>query len=119
MKIQKDQRKRSENGRNSDQDYKETHLDTNKDMSRIKKRESEDFGDNYSEVFSFCEKVKDGLRNHDDYQAFLKCLHIYITDIITRKELQILVSDLLGKHPDLMEGFRTMEQGLFKLISNL
>lgn len=45
----------------------------------------------YSEVYSFFEKVKDGLRNHDDYQAFLKCLHIYTTDIITRKELQSLV----------------------------
>ncbi|XP_023743793.1 paired amphipathic helix protein Sin3-like 1 [Lactuca sativa] len=87
-------------------------------MSRIEKRKSEDFGDMYSEVYSFFEKVKDGLRNHDDYQAFLKCLHLYTTDIITRNELQILVSDLLGKHPDLMKGFRTMEQNLFKHIAS-
>ncbi|KAI3670027.1 hypothetical protein L6452_41604 [Arctium lappa] len=128
MKLHKEQRKRSEkesrDRRNSDQDYKETDLDANRDMHRIEKRKSackvEDFGVHsgvapygdkdalksmYSQEFTFCEKVKDRLRNHDDYQAFLKCLHIYSTAIITRKELQSLVSDLLGKHPDLMEGF--------------
>lgn len=54
MKLQKDQRKRSENQnrRNSDQDYKESHLDANKDMSRIEKRKSEDFGgDNDTYIF--------------------------------------------------------------------
>ncbi|KAI3752582.1 hypothetical protein L2E82_24616 [Cichorium intybus] len=51
------------------------------------------------------DKMKDRLRNSDDYQAFFKCLHIYSTEIITRKELQSLVSDLLGKHADLIDGF--------------
>ncbi|MFS7969310.1 putative transcription regulator Others family [Helianthus anomalus] len=60
--------------------------------------------DMYIQEFTFCEKVKDRLLN---YQAFLKCLHIYSTEIITRKELPSLVADLLGKHPDLMEGFST------------
>lgn len=45
----------------------------------------------YKQEFNFCEKVKERLRNADDYQAFLKCLHIYSTEIITRKELQGLV----------------------------
>lgn len=45
----------------------------------------------YSHEFTFCEKVKERLRSADDYQAFLKCLHIYSTEIITRKELQSLV----------------------------
>ncbi|KAL4581665.1 hypothetical protein LXL04_006191 [Taraxacum kok-saghyz] len=124
MKLQKDHKRRSENRKISDQDHKETDVDTNnKDMNRIEKRKSEDVGvhsgsgtpyaDNndlrsmYSEEFNFCEKVKDRLNNLEDYQAFLKCLHIYNTEIITRKELQSLVSDLLGKHPDLMEGFTT------------
>jgi len=52
MKLHKEQRKRSEkesrDRRNSDQDYKETDLDTNRDMHRIEKRKSackvEDFG---------------------------------------------------------------------------
>lgn len=48
----------------------------------------------YSQEFTFCEKVKDRLHSADDYQAFLKCLHIYSTEIITRKELQSLVGVL-------------------------
>ncbi|XP_043704298.1 paired amphipathic helix protein Sin3-like 4 isoform X2 [Telopea speciosissima] len=59
----------------------------------------------YSEEFLFCEKVKEKLRNPNDYQEFLKCLNIYSTEIITRSELQSLIGDLLGKYPDLMEGF--------------
>ncbi|XP_028796665.1 paired amphipathic helix protein Sin3-like 4, partial [Neltuma alba] len=59
----------------------------------------------YSQEFAFCEKVKEKLRNHDVYQEFLKCLHIYSREIITRQELESLVGDLLGKYPDLMEGF--------------
>ncbi|XP_023760329.1 paired amphipathic helix protein Sin3-like 2 [Lactuca sativa] len=128
MKLHKEQRKRSEkeirDRRNRDQDFKEPDIDANRDMKHLEKRKSarkvEDFGVNsglapyddkdalkslYSQEFTFCEKVKDRLRNTDDYQAFLKCLHIFSTEIITRKELQSLVSDLLGKHPDLMEGF--------------
>nr|XP_016440570.1 PREDICTED: paired amphipathic helix protein Sin3-like 3 [Nicotiana tabacum] len=103
----------------------------------------------YCQEFSFCEKVKERLQSPADYQAFLKCLHLYSTEIISRKELQSLlwfawvplalsvgsigwsfdaakldraiytkqvlsfdrqkretgVADLLGKCPDLMEGF--------------
>ncbi|XP_004517035.1 paired amphipathic helix protein Sin3-like 4 isoform X2 [Cicer arietinum] len=59
----------------------------------------------YSQELAFCDKVKEKLRNPDDYQEFLKCLHIYSREIITRQELQSLVGDLLGKYPDLMEGF--------------
>ncbi|XP_076901837.1 paired amphipathic helix protein Sin3-like 2 [Bidens hawaiensis] len=112
-------KKESRDRRTRDQDYKDSGID-----HRFEKRKSarkvEDFGVNsglapyddknalkslYCQEFTFCEKVKDRLRNPDDYQAFLKCLHIYSTEIITRRELQSLVSDLLGKHPDLMEGF--------------
>ncbi|KAI4321360.1 hypothetical protein MLD38_034752 [Melastoma candidum] len=59
----------------------------------------------YSEGFMFCEKVKERLGSSDDYQAFLKCLHMYSNGIIKRNDLQILVTDLLGKYPDLMEEF--------------
>ncbi|CAK9139177.1 unnamed protein product [Ilex paraguariensis] len=61
----------------------------------------------YNQEFAFCEKVKERLHSPDDYQAFLKCLHIYSTEIITRKELQNLVADLLGKYQDLMDGFNS------------
>ena len=49
----------------------------------------------YSHEFAFCERVKEKLRNADDYQEFLKCLHIYSKEIITRAELQSLVWILL------------------------
>ncbi|CAI8587747.1 unnamed protein product [Vicia faba] len=59
----------------------------------------------YSQELAFCDQVKERLRNPDSYQEFLKCLHIYSREIITRQELQSLVGDLLGKYPDLIEGF--------------
>lgn len=46
----------------------------------------------YSQGFIFCEKVKERLCSQDDYQAFLKCLHIYSNGIIKRNDLQNLVS---------------------------
>ncbi|KAI0488543.1 hypothetical protein KFK09_028379 [Dendrobium nobile] len=58
----------------------------------------------YTQEFAFCEKVKEKL-HPDAYQEFLKCLHIYSKEIITRDELKNLVSDILGKYSDLMEGF--------------
>ncbi|KAI3704766.1 hypothetical protein L1987_74995 [Smallanthus sonchifolius] len=126
MKPHKEQRKRGEkenrDRRHSDQDYKDPDLDSNRDRHEKRKsaRKVENFGVHsgstpyddkdalkslYNQEFTFCENVKNRLRNSDDYQAFLKCLHIYSTEIITRKELQSLVADLLGKHTDLMEGF--------------
>jgi len=44
-----------------------------------------------SPVLAFLEKVKEKLKNPDDYQEFLKCLHIYSREIITRQELLALV----------------------------
>ncbi|KAL7221258.1 hypothetical protein ACSBR1_023248 [Camellia fascicularis] len=131
MKMQRDQRKRAEKEnrerRNRDLDYREPEHDSNRDFNlqrfhdkRKSARKVEDFGVNpvlasyddkealrsmYKQEFIFCEKVKERLRSSDDYQAFLKCLHIYSTEIITKKDLQSLVSDLLGKYPDLMNGF--------------
>jgi paired amphipathic helix protein Sin3a len=45
----------------------------------------------YTQELHFCEKVKEKLEP-EAYQEFLKCLHIYSQDIITRSELKILVS---------------------------
>ncbi|KAF2587349.1 hypothetical protein F2Q70_00037890 [Brassica cretica] len=59
----------------------------------------------YNEAFVFCEKVKERLCSQDDYQTFLKCLNIFSNGIIQTKQLQNLVSDLLGKYPDLMDEF--------------
>ncbi|KAL0461660.1 UNVERIFIED_CONTAM: Paired amphipathic helix protein Sin3-like 2 [Sesamum latifolium] len=131
VKLHKEQKKHIEkenrDKRNRDQDDRDPDTENNGEFSmhrlsdkRKSARKVEDFGGNlnlascddkdaskstYSHEFSFCEKVKERLRSADDYQAFLKCLHIYSTEIITRKELQSLVADLLGKYPDLMDGF--------------
>ncbi|GAB4839893.1 hypothetical protein Ancab_020602 [Ancistrocladus abbreviatus] len=59
----------------------------------------------YSQEFAFCERVKERLHSPDHYQEFLRCLHIYSTDIISGEELHALVRDILGKYPDLMDGF--------------
>ncbi|PIN14518.1 Histone deacetylase complex, SIN3 component [Handroanthus impetiginosus] len=131
MKLHKEQKRHTErenrDKRTRDLDEREHDIENNGDISmhrlsdkRKSARKVEDFGGGsnlasyddkdasksmYSYEFSFCEKVKERLRSADDYQAFLKCLHIYSTEIITRKELQSLVADLLGKYPDLMDGF--------------
>ncbi|CAN0924109.1 Paired amphipathic helix protein Sin3-like 4 [Linum grandiflorum] len=57
-----------------------------------------------SQELAFCEKVKEKLEP-DDYQQFLRCLHIYTQEITTRPEMQSLVAGLLGGYPDLMDGF--------------
>ncbi|XP_022727045.1 paired amphipathic helix protein Sin3-like 4 isoform X2 [Durio zibethinus] len=59
----------------------------------------------YNQEFAFCNKVKEKLQSPDDYQEFLRCLHIYSNEVISRPQLQLLVSDLLGRYPDLMDGF--------------
>ncbi|XP_044469027.1 paired amphipathic helix protein Sin3-like 2 [Mangifera indica] len=129
MKLQKEQRKRAEkenNRRNRDQDDREIEHDNNRDFNSLvfpdKKKPSrkvEGFGANtnfasfddkdtlksiYNQGFIFCDKVKEKLCS-DDYQAFLKCLHIFNNGIIKRNDLQNLVTDLLGKYPDLMAEF--------------
>ncbi|KAI8541577.1 hypothetical protein RHMOL_Rhmol08G0072700 [Rhododendron molle] len=130
IKMQKDERKRAEKDnterRSSDQDYREPEHDLYRDFNmgslhdkHKSGRKVEDFrvdpllaSDDkhglrtmYEREFIFCEKVKERLHSSEDYQTFLKCLHIYSTDIISKKDLQGLVGDLLGKYPDLMDGF--------------
>ncbi|KAL9226585.1 hypothetical protein vseg_002380 [Gypsophila vaccaria] len=128
VKSHKEQRKRDKENRdrrNCDMDNREAEHDNNRDLGaqRLSDKaaafKGESFGKSpvhassddknaiksmHSQEFIFCEKVKEKLGPHD-YQAFLKCLHIYSTEIITRSELQNLVADLLGKCPGLIEGF--------------
>ncbi|GLU03025.1 hypothetical protein SLE2022_202450 [Rubroshorea leprosula] len=59
----------------------------------------------YSQELAFCDKVKEKLQSPDNYQEFLRCLHFYSNEVITRPQLQSLVSGLLEKYPDLMDGF--------------
>ncbi|XP_024185747.1 paired amphipathic helix protein Sin3-like 2 isoform X3 [Rosa chinensis] len=132
MKVLKEQKKRFPEKENRDRrirdhEDREVETDNNRDYNlqrfpekRKSSRKVEGFGANanfapyddkdtlkskYSQAFGFCEKVKERLCSQDDYQAFLKCLHIYSNGIIKRNDLQNLVTDLLGKYPDLMDEF--------------
>ncbi|XP_044489130.1 paired amphipathic helix protein Sin3-like 4 isoform X2 [Mangifera indica] len=126
MKSDKDHKRRGEkererredrDRREQEQENREFENDGNRDFNMqclAQKRKARRFEDStteqlhqgmYNQELAFCEKVKDKLRNPNDYQEFLQCLHLYTEEIITRPELQSLVSDLLGKYPDLMEGF--------------
>ncbi|OMO52741.1 Paired amphipathic helix [Corchorus olitorius] len=122
IKMQKDQRKRvdkdNRDRRTRDQDDTEhDNRDFNLHRFPDKKRSgrkvegfaSYDDRDTLKSMcnqgFIFCEKVKERLCSSDDYQAFLKCLNIYSNGIIKRNDLQNLVTDLLGKYPDLMNEF--------------
>ncbi|PRQ24184.1 putative transcription regulator Others family [Rosa chinensis] len=101
MKVLKEQRKRfsemeNRDRRNHDHEDRELETDNNRDYNLQRK---------YSQAFGFCEKVNESLCSQDDYQEFLKCLRSYSNGIITRNDLQNLVTDLLGKYPDLMEEF--------------
>eukprot|EP00236_Picocystis_salinarum_P001248 CAMPEP_0183833256 /NCGR_PEP_ID=MMETSP0807_2-20130328/5948_1 /TAXON_ID=88271 /ORGANISM="Picocystis salinarum, Strain CCMP1897" /LENGTH=1064 /DNA_ID=CAMNT_0026079157 /DNA_START=49 /DNA_END=3243 /DNA_ORIENTATION=+ len=57
---------------------------------------------------SFFEKVNQRLRNKEAYNDFIRCLSIFNQEVITRMELQGLVYDIIGKYPDLMQGFSEM-----------
>ncbi|MBA0714762.1 hypothetical protein Golax_013718 [Gossypium laxum] len=123
MKMQKEQRKRleKENRDRRTRDLDDPKHDNNRDfnLQRIhdKKRygrkiegfasydDRDTFKSMCNQGFIFCERVKERLCSSDDYQAFLKCLNIYSNGIIKRNDLQNLVTDLLGKHPDLMNEF--------------
>ncbi|KAG5624322.1 hypothetical protein H5410_009540 [Solanum commersonii] len=75
--------------------------DTKKEVDLSKQQHP----DSCSKGFIFCERVKERLQSPADYLKFLKCLHIYSTETIARNKLQSLVAEILGKYPDLMEGF--------------
>ncbi|XP_022774459.1 paired amphipathic helix protein Sin3-like 2 [Durio zibethinus] len=123
MKMQKEQRKcvEKDNRDRRTRDQDDSEHDNNRDFNlqrfpdkkrsgrKIEGFASYDDRDTFKSMcnqgFLFCEKVKERLCNSDDYQAFLKCLNIYSNGIIKRNDLQNLVTDLLGKYPDLMNEF--------------
>ncbi|XP_075524443.1 paired amphipathic helix protein Sin3-like 4 isoform X3 [Primulina tabacum] len=54
-------------------------------------------------VSSFCEKVKERLKDPINYDKFSDCVRSYKRKFITSSQFRILVASLLGSHPDLME----------------
>ncbi|KAK9104764.1 hypothetical protein Scep_021608 [Stephania cephalantha] len=102
--------KKDRNWRDRDRGDKCIGHENNRDLrlfihQRKPGRRVDDSSGVYNQEFNFCEKVKEKLRNSDNYMKFLHCLHIYSTEIITRTEFQTLVGGLLGGYPDLLDGF--------------
>lgn len=58
-----------------------------------------------AQALAFHEKVKERLLNSDYYREFLRCIHNYSSEMITKSQLQNEVANLLEGHPDLMEEF--------------
>uniref|UniRef100_A0A3P8VX01 Paired amphipathic helix protein Sin3a n=1 Tax=Cynoglossus semilaevis TaxID=244447 RepID=A0A3P8VX01_CYNSE len=54
----------------------------------------------------FFEKVKKALRSSEAYENFLRCLHIFNQEVISRAELVQLVIPFLGKFPELFTWFK-------------
>jgi paired amphipathic helix protein Sin3a len=54
---------------------------------------------------AFFEKVKARLKDRNAYNELVKCLNIFNSEVISKMELQALVYEILGKHPDLHAGF--------------
>ncbi|XP_077569467.1 paired amphipathic helix protein Sin3a-like [Stigmatopora nigra] len=54
----------------------------------------------------FFEKVKKALRSSEAYESFLRCLHIFNQEVISRAELVQLVIPFLGKFPELFTWFK-------------
>uniref|UniRef100_A0A7N0V4M3 Histone deacetylase interacting domain-containing protein n=1 Tax=Kalanchoe fedtschenkoi TaxID=63787 RepID=A0A7N0V4M3_KALFE len=118
LKMHKEQRKRAEkearDRRHRDHDDRELEHD------RKPSRKLDGFGNPsivndddknamrslYNREFDFCEKVKQRVTDPDEYQNFLKCLNIYSTEILSRNELQNMMAGVLGKYPDLVDGFK-------------
>ncbi|KAL3501265.1 hypothetical protein ACH5RR_035714 [Cinchona calisaya] len=108
----KEEEKRCEGREQREQDYDSRDLDDRTQHFALPRKsvlkEDSDGGEFHQGMhgqLAFCKKVKERLQKSEDYQEFLKCLRIYNKDIITRSQLQTLVDNLLGRHPDLMEEF--------------
>ncbi|XP_061526323.1 paired amphipathic helix protein Sin3a-like isoform X1 [Phycodurus eques] len=54
----------------------------------------------------FFEKVKKALGSSEAYESFLRCLHIFNQEVISRAELVQLVIPFLGKFPELFTWFK-------------
>uniref|UniRef100_A0A8C5HQG7 Paired amphipathic helix protein Sin3a n=1 Tax=Gouania willdenowi TaxID=441366 RepID=A0A8C5HQG7_GOUWI len=54
----------------------------------------------------FFEKVRKALRSSEAYENFLRCMHVYNQEIISRTELVQLVIPFLGKFPELFTWFK-------------
>jgi histone deacetylase complex regulatory component SIN3 len=74
---------------------------------RAKKRKLTDISDpiDAARQAGFFETVKQRLDNPVLYAEFLKCLSLFSQEVISRSDLIVLLEDVLGKFPDLVQDF--------------
>uniref|UniRef100_A0A182K7V0 Paired amphipathic helix protein Sin3a n=1 Tax=Anopheles christyi TaxID=43041 RepID=A0A182K7V0_9DIPT len=56
--------------------------------------------------YAFFDKVRKALRSPDVYEDFLRCLTLYNQEIVSKMELQTLVTPFLNRFPDLLKWFQ-------------
>ncbi|KAG8383142.1 hypothetical protein BUALT_Bualt05G0153900 [Buddleja alternifolia] len=101
--VEKEQEKRE------DRDKSEWEDNDSLDRKRKYARRDDSVTDQFHQVMqdpkvlTFCEKVKERLQDPENYKKFLDCVRSYGSKFLTTSQFQMLVANLLGKHPDLME----------------
>jgi len=56
--------------------------------------------------FAFFNKVRKALKNQEVYENFLRCLVLFNQEVVSRSELVSLMTNFLGKFPDLFTWFK-------------
>uniref|UniRef100_A0A182W9T0 Paired amphipathic helix protein Sin3a n=1 Tax=Anopheles minimus TaxID=112268 RepID=A0A182W9T0_9DIPT len=56
--------------------------------------------------YAFFDKVRKALRSPDVYEDFLRCLTLYNQEIVSKSELQTLITPFLSRFPDLLKWFQ-------------
>uniref|UniRef100_A0A1B6LK83 Paired amphipathic helix protein Sin3a n=1 Tax=Graphocephala atropunctata TaxID=36148 RepID=A0A1B6LK83_9HEMI len=56
--------------------------------------------------FAFFDKVRKALRSQEVYDNFLRCIHLYIEEVVSGTELLQLIIPFLGRFPDLFRWFK-------------
>ncbi|XP_065063870.1 paired amphipathic helix protein Sin3a-like isoform X1 [Rhopilema esculentum] len=57
--------------------------------------------------FAFFNKVRKALKSQEVYENFLRCLALFNQEVVSRLELVQLMTNFLGKFPDLFTWFKT------------
>ncbi|KAL1828774.1 paired amphipathic helix protein Sin3-like 3 isoform X2 [Daucus carota subsp. sativus] len=111
-RVDKEQRRRGDKERDKDRDDKD--IDQDIKCSPQKRKNAHRVDDIVTDPYnkgmleegcSFFEKVKERLRNSEQYLEIYRCLDVFNRGIITRSELDSLVGNIIGRYSDLMEGF--------------
>lgn len=114
--VDKEQQRRGDKDKEGreDRDRDDKDIDHDVKCSPQKRKHTHKIDDTVTDPFykgmleegcSFFEKVKERLRNSEQYLEIYRCLDVFNRGIISRVELDSLVGNIIGRYSDLMEGF--------------